>query len=129
MEQNEVALRKELGRYGYKLKSRDNHFCVKSKYTNKVMTPLDEKKQPICMTLDEIENWLKKEINEEKRKNQLWKETLDKYRESIKYPQYDEWCKTIILNSLKKIRIDKTKEDYLNTQKFSIQKVIYMMSS
>lgn len=125
MKQNEVALRQKLGRYGYKLKSKDNNFFVKSKYTDKVMSPLDEKKQPICMTLDEIENWLKEEINEEERKKQLWKETLDKYRGSIKYPQYDEWCKTIILNSVKKIRIDKTKEDYLNTKIFNSKSDLY----
>ena len=42
------------------------------------------------MTLDEVEKWLNDRINEEKQKEQLWKDKLNKYKSILKYPQYAE---------------------------------------
>ena len=52
MEQREIILRQKLGKHGYKLKGANERFFVKGTYTDKVASQLDDKKQPIYMTLD-----------------------------------------------------------------------------
>ena len=85
MEQREIILRQKLGKHGYKLKGANERFFVKCAYTDKVVSPLDDKKQPVYMTLDEVEKWLNDRINEEKQKEQLWKDKLNKYKSILKY--------------------------------------------
>lgn len=69
----------------------------------KVASQLDDKKQPIYMTLDEVEKWLNDRINEEK-KEQLLKDKLNKYKSILKYPQYAEWCKDVVFDTLNRFR-------------------------
>ena len=56
------------------------------------------------MTLDEVEKWLNDRINEEKQKEQLWKDKLNKYKSILKYPQYAEWCKDVVFDTLNRFR-------------------------
>lgn len=51
MEQREIILRQQLGKHSYKLKGANKRFFVKCTYTDKVASPLDDKKQPVYMTL------------------------------------------------------------------------------
>lgn len=95
------------GKHGYKLKGANERFFVKGTYADKVASPLDDKKQPVYMTLDEVEKWLNDRINEEKQKEQLWKDKLNKYKSILKYPQYAEWCKNVVFDTLKEFRLDK----------------------
>lgn len=104
MEQREIILRQKLGKHGYKLKGANERFFVKGTYTDKVASQLDDKKQPIYMTLDEVEKWLNDRINEEKQKEQLWKDKLNKYKSILKYPQYAEWCKDVVFDTLNRFR-------------------------
>ena len=104
MEQREIILRQQLGKHGYKLKGANERFFVKGTYTGKVASPLDDKKQPVYMTLDEVEKWLNDRINEEKQKEQLWKDKLNEYKRILKYPQYAEWCKDVIFDTLDRFR-------------------------
>lgn len=90
MKQRESILKQKLGKYGYKLKGANERFFVKYTYTDKVASPLDDNKQPVYMTLDEVEKWMNDRINEEKQKEQLWKDKLNKYKIILKYPQYAE---------------------------------------
>ena len=101
MKQRENILRQKLGKHGYKLKGANERFFVKYTYTDKVASQLDDKKQPVYMTLDEVEKWLNDRINEEKQKEQLWKDKLNKYKSILKYPQYAEWCKNVVFDTLK----------------------------
>lgn len=109
MEQREIILRQKLGKHGYKLKGANERFFVKGTYTDKVASPLDDKKQPVYMTLDEVEKWLNDRINEEKQKEQLWKDKLNKYKSILKYPQYAEWCKNTVFDTLNRFRIKGSK--------------------
>lgn len=102
MEHKEIELREKLNNYGYKLKQlAERGYFVKSRYTNKVISPLNEKRQPVYMSLDDVESWLNEIISEEKRQKKLWEDKLDKYRNIIVYPQYDEWCKNIVIEKIK----------------------------
>lgn len=106
MEQREIILRQQLGKYGYKLKGANERFFVKGTYTDKVASTLNDKKQPVYMTLNEVEKWLNDRINEEKQKEQLWKDKLNKYKSILKYPQYAEWCKDVVFDTLKRFRTE-----------------------
>lgn len=102
MEHKEIELREKLNNYGYKLKQlAERGYFVKSRYTNKVISPLNEKRQPVYMSLDDVESWLNEIISEEKRQKKLWEDKLDKYRKVIVYPQYDEWCINIVIEKIK----------------------------
>ena len=73
MEQREIILRQKLGKHSYKLKGANERFFVKCTYTDKVASPLDDKKQPVYMTLDEVEKWLNDRINEKSRRSNYGK--------------------------------------------------------
>ena len=101
MEHKEIVLRTNLKKHGYKLKQEDRGYFVKGIYTNKTMSPLNEKSQPVYMSLDDVESWLNEKICEENYQEKLWEEKLDKYRSIVIYPQYDEWCKNVVLEKIK----------------------------
>ena len=101
MEHKEIVLRTNLKKHGYKLKQEDRGYFVKGIYTNKTMSPLNEKSQPVYMSLDAVESWLNEKISEENYQEKLWEEKLDKYRSIVMYPQYDEWCKNVVLEKIK----------------------------
>lgn len=126
MEQREIILRQKLGKHGYKLKGANKRFFVKGTYTDKVASPLDDKKQPVYMTLDEVEKWLNDRINEEKQKEQLWKDKLNKYKSILKYPQYAEWCKDVVFDTLKEYKaVINENIDYIKAEVFNSESELY----
>lgn len=133
MEQREITLRQQLGKHGYKLKKAEKGYFVKGLYTNKVMSPLTEKNQPVYMTLDEVENWLSERIAEENQKKKLWENTLNKYRNTIKYPEYGEWCRNVVFDTLKRYSTNGNKSmwvinenrDFIENEIFNPQSELY----
>lgn len=126
MEQREMKLRQQLGRHGYKLKKAEKGYFVKGSYTKKVMSPLTENNQPIYMTLDEVENWLNEKINEENQKKKLWEDTLNKYRNTIKYPEYGEWCRNVVFDTLKRFSTNGNRSRWvINEDRNFIEKEIF----
>lgn len=126
MEQREIILRQQLGKHGYKLKGANERFFVKGTYTDKVASPLDDKKQPVYMTLDEVEKWLNDRINEEKQKEQLWKDKLNKYNRILKYPQYAEWCKDVVFDTLKEYKaVINENIDFIKAEVFNSESELY----
>lgn len=126
MEQREIILRQQLGKHDYKLKGANERFFVKCTYTDKVASPLDDKKQPVYMTLDEIEKWLNDRINEEKQKEQLWKDKLNKYKSILKYPQYDDWCKNVVFDTLKEYKaVVNENIDFIKAEVFNSESELY----
>lgn len=126
MEQREIILRQQLGKHGYKLKGANERFFVKGTYTDKVASPLDDKKQPVYMTLDEVEKWLNDRINEEKQKEQLWKDKLKKYWRVLKYPQYDDWCKNVVFDTLKEYKaVINENIDFIKAEVFNSESELY----
>lgn len=124
MEQREIILRQQLGKHGYKLKGANERFFVKGTYTDKVASPLDDKKQQVYMTLDEVEKWLNDRINEEKQKEQLWKDKLKKYWRVLKYPQYDDWCKNVVFDTLNRFRT-KGRKWFINEDRTFIESEVF----
>lgn len=124
MEQREIILRQKLGKHSYKLKGANERFFVKGTYTDKVASPLDDKKQPVYMTLDEVESWLNDRINEKKQKEQLWKDKLKKYWRVLKYPQYDDWCKNVVFDTLNGFRI-KGRKWFINEDRAFIESEVF----
>ena len=126
MEQREIILRQQLGKHGYKLKGANERFFVKGTYTDKVALPLDDKKQPVYMTLDEVEKWLNDRINEKKQKEQLWKDKLNKYKSILKYPQYAEWCKNVVFDILKEYKaVINENIDFIKAEVFNSESELY----
>lgn len=126
MEQREITLRQQLGKYSYKLKKTEKGYFVKGTYTKKVMSPLTEKNQPVYMSLDEVENWLKERINEENQKKKLWEDTLNKYRSTIKYPEYGEWCRNVVFDTLKRFSTNSNRSKWsINEDRDFIEKEIF----
>lgn len=126
MEQREIILRQKLGKHSYKLKGVNKRFFVKGTYTDKVASPLDDKKQPVYMTLDEVEKWLNDRINEEKQKEQLWKDKLKKYWRVLKYPQYDDWCKNVVFDTLKEYKaVINENIDFIKAEVFNSESELY----
>ncbi len=126
MEQREIILRQKLGKHSYKLKGANKRFFVKGTYTDKVASPLDDKKQPVYMTLDEVEKWLNDRINEEKQKEQLWKDKLKKYWRVLKYPQYDDWCKNVVFDTLKEYKaVINENIDFIKAEVFNSESELY----
>ena len=126
MEQREIILRQKLGKHSYKLKGANERFFVKCTYTDKVASPLDDKKQPVYMTLDEVEKWLNDRINEEKQKEQLWKDKLKKYWRVLKYPQYDDWCKNVVFDTLKEYKaVVNENIDFIKAEVFNSESELY----
>lgn len=126
MEQREIILRQKLGEHSYKLKGANKRFFVKCTYTDKVASPLNDKKQPVYMTLDEVEKWLNDRINEEKQKEQLWKDKLNKYKSILKYPQYDDWCKNVVFDTLKEYKaVVNENIDFIKAEVFNSESELY----
>lgn len=131
MEQREIILRQKLSKHSYKLKGANERFIVKGTYTDKVASPLDDKKQPVYMTLDEVEKWLNDRINEEKQKEKLWKDKLNEYKSILKYPQYAEWCKNVVFDTLNRFRTKGSKwlinEDrtFIESEVFNLKSELY----
>lgn len=126
MEQREMILRQQLGKHSYKLKGANERFFVKCTYTDKVASPLDDKKQPVYMTLDEVEKWLNDRINEKKQKEQLWKDKLKKYWRVLKYPQYDDWCKDVVFDTLKEYKaVVNENIDFIKAEVFNSESELY----
>lgn len=126
MEQREIILRQKLGKHSYKLKGANERFFVKCTYTDKVASPLNDKKQPVYMTLDEVEKWLNDRINEEKQKEQLWKDKLNKYKSILKYPQYAEWCKNVVFDTLKEYKaVINENIDFIKAEVFNSESELY----
>lgn len=126
MEQREIILRQKLGKHSYKLKGANERFFVKCTYTDKVASPLDDKKQPVYMTLDEVESWLNDRINEKKQKEQLWKDKLNKYKSILKYPQYDDWCKNVVFDTLKEYKaVVNENIDFIKAEVFNSESELY----
>lgn len=126
MEQREIILRQKLGEHSYKLKGANKRFFVKYTYTDKVASPLNDKKQPVYMTLDEVEKWLNDRINEEKQKEQLWKDKLNKYKSILKYPQYDDWCKNVVFDTLKEYKaVVNENIDFIKAEVFNSESELY----
>ena len=126
MEQREIILRQQLGKHSYKLKGANERFFVKCTYTDKVASPLDDKKQPVYMTLDEVEKWLNDRIIEEKQKEQLWKDKLNKYKSILKYPQYAEWCKNVVFDTLKEYKaVVNENIDFIKAEVFNSESELY----
>lgn len=126
MEQREIILRQQLGNHSYKLKGANERFFVKCTYTDKVASPLDDKKQPVYMTLDEVGKWLNDTINEEKQKEQLWKDKLNKYKSILKYPQYAEWCKDVVFETLKEYKaVINENIDFIKAEVFNSESELY----
>lgn len=126
MKQREIILRQKLGKHSYKLKGANERFFVKGTYTDKVASPLDDKKQPVYMTLDEVEKWLNDRINEEKQKEQLWKDKLNKYKRILKYPQYADWCKDVVFETLKEYKaVINENIDFIKAEVFNSESELY----
>lgn len=121
-----MILRQQLGKHSYKLKGANERFFVKCTYTDKVASPLDDKKQPVYMTLDEVEKWLNDRINEKKQKEQLWKDKLKKYWRVLKYPQYDDWCKDVVFDTLKEYKaVVNENIDFIKAEVFNSESELY----
>lgn len=117
MEQREIMLRQQLSKHSYKLKGSNERFFVKCTYTDKVASPLDDKKQPVYMTFDEVEKWLKE---------QLWKDKLNKYKSILKYPQYAEWCKDVVFEALKEYKaVINENIDFIKAEVFNSESELY----
>ena len=121
-----MILRQQLGKHSYKLKGANERFFVKCTYTDKVASPLDDKKQPVYMTLDEVEKWLNDRINEKKQKEQLWKDKLKKYWRVLKYPQYDDWCKDVVFDTLQEYKaVVNENIDFIKAEVFNSESELY----
>lgn len=78
------------------------------------------------MTLDEVEKWLNDRINEEKQKEQLWKDKLNKYKSILKYPQYAEWCKDVVFDTLKEYKaVINESIDFIKAEVFNFESELY----
>mgnify|MGYP000559575935 FL=1 len=121
-----VLRTEQLGKHSYKLKGANERFFVKCTYTDKVASPLDDNKQPVYMTLDEVEKWLNDRINEKKQKEQLWKDKLNKYKSILKYPQYAEWCKNVVFDILNEYKaVINENIDFIKAEVFNSESELY----
>lgn len=78
------------------------------------------------MTLDEVEKWLNDRIIEEKQKEQLWKDKLNEYKHILKYPQYAEWCKDVVFDTLKEYKaVINENIDFIKAEVFNSESELY----
>ena len=54
----------------------------------------------------------------------IFKQLCDEYAQSVKYPEYGEWCKEIIFNTIKEYGVS-DKEEYLTTEVFNPDSELY----
>lgn len=53
-----------------------------------------------------------------------FKQLCDEYTQSVKYPEYGEWCKEVIFNIIKEYGVSDKKE-YLTTEVFNPNSELY----
>ena len=115
MTRQEINIRTSLNKIGCQLKSHKQGFFIKSRYTNKVISDINDKTgQPIIMSLNDVEKWISNKKQKEIAEQKAYKKLLKEYSGKILYPLYGEWCVNLILEKLKEIEIKDSKE-FLNS--------------
>lgn len=85
MEIQEIKIREDLCRQGYKLKAVNNGYLIKSEYSDKVVSPA-------LSTLEEVQLWLDLKVEKERVEKANWDLLISEYSDKVKYPEYGSWC-------------------------------------